>query len=134
MRFTLIDRVLERSPERVVATKLVTGAEEYLGDHFPTFPVLPGVMMLEALVEASRIAAAEAGVDWADRLVLGSAKAIKYGAFVRPGRLLRVEVTRASGELSFKGMGTVIDPEGLEEPATAVAGRITLRRLTRSAE
>src|SRR4051812_18814442 len=57
MRFELIDRVLERGPGRLVAMKNVTSAEEYLGDHFPGFPVLPGVMMLEALVQAGRLLA-----------------------------------------------------------------------------
>lgn len=55
MRFNLIDRVLLREPDRLVAVKCVTQAEEYLADHFPGFPVLPGVMMLETLVQAGRL-------------------------------------------------------------------------------
>ena len=55
MRFELIDRVLQREPDRLVAVKNVTSAEEYLADHFPDFAVLPGVMMLEALVQAARL-------------------------------------------------------------------------------
>lgn len=127
MKFTLTDRVLDRSPEKVTTLRLVTAGEEYLGDHFPGFPVLPGVMMLQALVEAARVLAAEQGTDGADRLVLGSVKAVKYGSFVRPGRLLRVEVVPGKGELEFKGTGTVSDPTGQESEATAVSGRFTLR-------
>ena len=52
MKFDLIDRVLEQSDDRIVALKHVTRAEEYLQDHFPTFPVLPGVMMVETMVQA----------------------------------------------------------------------------------
>ena len=63
MRFQLIDRVLEREPDRLVATKCVTNAEEYLADHFPGFPVLPGVLMLEALVQAGRILLQGGGLD-----------------------------------------------------------------------
>jgi len=54
MHFDLVDRVLELAPDRIVTLKQVSAAEEYLQDHFPSFPVLPGVMMLEALVQAAR--------------------------------------------------------------------------------
>ena len=54
MRFDLIDRVLECETDRIVAAKNVTMAEEYLGDHFPGFAVLPGVFMLETMVQAAR--------------------------------------------------------------------------------
>ena len=52
MKFNLIDSIIELSDTRIVAVKQVSLAEEYLADHFPTFPVLPGVMMLEALTQA----------------------------------------------------------------------------------
>ena len=53
MRFSLIDRIVELEPgERVTATKSLTMAEEYLADHFPHFPVMPGVLMLEAMTQA----------------------------------------------------------------------------------
>ena len=53
MRFNLVDRIVEVKPgESLVALKNLTLGEEYLADHFPTFPVMPGVLMLEALVEA----------------------------------------------------------------------------------
>ena len=61
MHFCLVDRILERSDDRIVTIKLVSNAEEYLRDHFPGFPVLPGVMMLEAMVQAGRALAASLG-------------------------------------------------------------------------
>ena len=42
MKFCLIDQLLECGPNRAVAIKNVTASEEYLADHFPSFPVLPG--------------------------------------------------------------------------------------------
>ena len=61
MKFDLIDHVLEQTPQRIVALKHVTLAEEYLADHFPTFPVLPGVMMVETMVQAARRMLADRG-------------------------------------------------------------------------
>ena len=54
MRFILVDRISElEAGRRIVAHKALSLAEEYLADHFPKFPVLPGVLMLEAMVQAS---------------------------------------------------------------------------------
>ena len=54
MRFTLIDQITLLEPDKKIeAVKNVTLSEEYLQDHFPRFPVLPGVLMLEALTQAS---------------------------------------------------------------------------------
>lgn len=128
MRFRLIDAVLEQDDDRIVAVKNVTLAEEYLADHFPSFPVLPGVFMLEALVQAAR-RLCPAGPP---RYVLGGAKALRYGTFVAPGEALRVEVVRQkmddAGVITFKGEGLVVTPG--TDPAnadTAVSGRFTMR-------
>src|ERR1051325_6749998 len=90
MHFDLVDRVLEQSSDRIVTLKHITAAEEYLQDHFPTFPVLPGVMMLEAMVQAGRRMLQDKSKK---PLVLGRVRALKYGRFVKPGSTLRVEVT-----------------------------------------
>ena len=129
MRFRLIDQVLERSDNRVVAVKAVTLAEEYLADHFPSFPVLPGVFMIEAMVQAARHLLPSEG----PRFVLGGVKALRYGTFVSPGESLRVEVELkkfAGGEATFRGEGLVIGP-GIDpaDADTAVSGRFTLREV-----
>lgn len=126
MHFALIDTVLEMDDSRVVAIKNVTLAEEYLGDHFPGFPVLPGVFMLEALVQASRrLLQEKLGGEW----VLGEIRAMRYGSFVRPGESLRVEVTVEGGPsanaASFKGNAAVVRGGSVAE--TAVSGRFTMR-------
>ena len=131
MHFRLIDTVLERGSDRAVAIKNVTAAEEYLGDHFPGFPVLPGVFMVEALTQAARAVLEKRGMP---RMVLGEVKALRYGSFVRPGETLKVEVTldkvREDGSAVFKAQGTVLrdgtDPAAAE---TAVSGRLILRAL-----
>lgn len=56
--FLLVDRVLElESGKRIVALKNVTMNEPYFVGHFPQRPVMPGVMMLEALAQAAAILA-----------------------------------------------------------------------------
>lgn len=133
MRFDLVDRVLEQDDGRIVTLKQVTGAEEYLRDHFPGFPVLPGVMMLESMAQAARrLLASRDGGD--DRWALGSVSGLKYGAMVRPGDALRVEVECAqpddSGAVACKGAAILvrIGQNGHEEGGRAVAGKFTMRR------
>src|SRR5438046_8287085 len=111
MRFQQIDRILEVDPNRRIRTaKNLTLAEEYLADHFPTFPVMPGVLMLETLVEAGA---------WLLRLtddfrhsviVLREARNVKYGNFMEPGRCLVVsaevvDFKEGAPEVTFKGKG-----------------------------
>ena len=122
MRFDLIDRVLEEGPQRLTAVKCVTTAEEYLGDHFPGFPVLPGVMMLETLVQAARRLVAGQTDRPASPLVIGDVRNVKYGNMVRPGQALHVEVTlkgRDDQGYDFQGVGTV-------DGQVAVQGRFRL--------
>jgi 3-hydroxyacyl-[acyl-carrier-protein] dehydratase len=132
MHFRLVDRFLELSDTSAVAIKNVTAAEEYLQDHFPGFPVLPGVFMVEALTQAARAVLEKRGQP---RMVLGEVKALRYGSFVRPGESLKVEVTldkvRDDGSVVFKAQGTVLRGSDSTAPAseTAVSGRLILRAL-----
>src|SRR5690349_23967185 len=106
MRFLLVDRITELTPgQSIGAVKNLSLAEEYLADHFPGFPVMPGVLMLEALTQAGAwlIRATE---DFAHSvIVLKSARTIKYGSFVEPGRQLQLRVEMAElgeREATFK--------------------------------
>jgi 3-hydroxyacyl-[acyl-carrier-protein] dehydratase len=123
MRFNLIDRIVEVRPgQSLRALKNLTLGEEYLADHFPTFPVMPGVLMLQALVEAGA---------WLLRLtddfrhsvtVLREVKNIKYGNFLEPGRQLALAVElqeRAGGLATLKGKGEV-------DGQSTVSARLTL--------
>jgi 3-hydroxyacyl-[acyl-carrier-protein] dehydratase len=123
MKFGLIDRIVELSRgEQIVAVKAVTLAEEYLGDHFPTFPVLPGVLMLEAMAEAAAWLVRDA-LDFSESIVLlKQAKSVTYKSFVKPGHLLTLRVTcrRLTREESeFQGVGQCRERE-------VVRARLTL--------
>jgi 3-hydroxyacyl-[acyl-carrier-protein] dehydratase len=125
MRFVLIDRILEvQTGQSLVAVKNLSLAEEYLADHFPGFPVMPGVLMLEALTQAGAWLIRDME-DFAHSIViLKQARTIKYGSFVEPGRQLQVRVELVSpGErdCTFKGVGLI---DGQE----MVKGRFTLTR------
>src|SRR5687767_12377049 len=136
MKFQLIDKIIEHSPDRIVALKHVTLAEEYLADHFPSFPVLPGVLMIEAMAKGARALLSERHPSNA-QLVLGEVKALKFGQLVRPGEALEVEVTLHQslddGAYLCKGSGRVRRPtEGSNSTSagqTAVSGRFTMRPL-----
>jgi 3-hydroxyacyl-[acyl-carrier-protein] dehydratase len=121
MKFDLVDKVIEQDDQRIVTVKNVTAAEEYLADHFPGFPVLPGVMMLEAMVQAARRLLDPAQGPW----VVAEVRNLRYGNLIRPGEQLQITVTRdrSHGDRhAFRGVGQV-------HGETAVQGRFTLRPL-----
>jgi 3-hydroxyacyl-[acyl-carrier-protein] dehydratase len=125
MRFNLVDRIIEVEPgRRLQAVKQLTLAEEYLADHFPTFPVMPGVLMLQSLVEAGSWLLRISDDFRYSVIVLREAKNVKYGAFMEPGRqmLLTAELIEQNGALAeFKGRGEV-------DGNTSVTARFVLTR------
>ncbi len=116
MKFNLIDRIEEISDTRIVAIKQVSLAEEYLADHFPTFPVLPGVMMLEAATQAAGWLLHHRSDFACSMAVLKEARNVKYGHFVAPGNQLRIEAelskTLETGGV-FKITGNVGDRQAI---------------------
>lgn len=117
MKFNLVDKVEQISDQRIVTVKYVSLAEEYLADHFPTFPVLPGVMMLEAAIQSGSWLLHHRTGFAHSICVLREARNVKYGTFVAPGKFLRMEVellktTDAGG--SFKGTGSVGDKQAVQ--------------------
>lgn len=110
MKFILIDRIVKLVPgERIATEKALTLAEEYLADHFPTFPVMPGVLMLEALVQSSAWLMRATNDFAASMVVLAEAKNVTYKSFVSPGRVLGLEVEaveKGAGEWLLKGRGS----------------------------
>jgi 3-hydroxyacyl-[acyl-carrier-protein] dehydratase len=96
MRFHLIDRILELEPaKRIRAVKNLTLGEEYLADHFPTFPVMPGVLMLQTLVEGSAWLLRATEDFQYSVIVMRDARNVKYGNFMQPGNSMTITVEAA---------------------------------------
>ena len=92
--FLLVDRVDELGPERIVARKLVTRNEPHFNGHFPGHPVMPGVLIVEAMAQAGALLAASlVSFDPAKQVIyfLGIDKA-RFRKPVTPGDLLVLEV------------------------------------------
>lgn len=122
MKFELLDKIESLSETRLVAVKQVSLAEEYLADHFPTFPVLPGVMMIEAMTQAAGWLLHRRSGFAASMAVLKEARNVKYGQFVAPGHALRVEV-----ELSrTTDAGAIFKATGSVDGQPAVSARLEL--------
>jgi len=116
VKFNLIDKIESITDSRIVGVKYVSLAEEYLADHFPTFPVLPGVMMLEALTQAAGWLLHQNRGFACSMAVLKEARNVKYGQFVAPGNFLKVEVELTKSTETgavFKAGGTVGDAQAL---------------------
>ena len=108
MKFILIDRITELLPgQRISAVKALSLAEEYLADHFPSFPVLPGVMMIEPLTQASAYLV-RATEDFAHSMVvLSEVSNVVYKSFVSPGQIFELTVeAKEIGAQSSRFIGT----------------------------
>lgn len=125
MQFCLIDRIEELIPGKSIrAVKTLRPEEDYLRDHFPLFPVMPGVLMLEAMFQASAWLVrrsedfAHAGV------VLKEARNVKYSDFVSPNQQLIV-----TAELIKQDATTsTLKAQGEVNNNVAVSARLILER------
>ena len=109
MRFILIDKIVSlESGKRIKAVKSVSMAEEYLADHFPTFPVLPGVLLLEGLIESASWLVREAENYAHSMILLEEVRNVRYKSFLAPGAQIEYTVEAKTIEenvSSFAGFG-----------------------------
>jgi len=129
MSYYFVDRIISLEKDKRIQTrKGLSVTEDYLQEHFAQYPVMPGVMMLESLLQASR------WLIWASQdfrptiVVLDEVKQLKFGKFIRPGRMLEIEVNLTKKEddiISFSGQGKV-------EGENAISCRFSVRSMERS--
>ena len=122
MKYILIDKVVAlESGKEIKTTKSVSLAEEYLGDHFPTFPVLPGVLLLQGLVESASWLVRENENFAHSMVLLEQTKNVKYKSFAAPGMKIEYHVTAKAIEdnvSSFIGKGICGDKPIVEAKIT----------------
>jgi 3-hydroxyacyl-[acyl-carrier-protein] dehydratase len=129
MRFNLVDRILDVEPgKRIRIAKHLTLGEEYLADHFPTFPVMPGVLMLQTLVEAAAWLLRITEDFRHSVIVLREAKNVKYGSFMEPGRTLVVTAELAEGLDATAGGLATFKGKGETDGTATVSARLTVAR------
>lgn len=125
MRFSLVDRIVHLEPgARIKTVKTLSLAEEYLADHFPRFPVMPGVLMLEALTQSGAwlIRVSE---DFSHSIItLKQARNVRFRNFVAPGQVLTMSAEIAKHDAEE----THLEVEGLVASGVAVNGRLVLER------
>ena len=101
--FLLVDKVIEvEAGKRVVAIKNVTINEPFFQGHFPGYPVMPGVLILEALAQASGIAVALEDANKGKLGLFAGVESMKFKRQVVPGDVLKLE-----SEILVEKMGVI---------------------------
>ena len=110
----LVDRIEELEPDRIVGIKNVTANEPFFAGHFPDYPVMPGVLITEAMAQVAGVLVLSSIPDRHTKLVLlASVEEAKFRKQVRPGDQLRIEmkvlrrkatIAKMSGTASVDGV------------------------------
>jgi beta-hydroxyacyl-ACP dehydratase FabZ len=112
--FLLVDRIVEMDAEHIVGIKNVTHNEPFFTGHFPDFPVMPGVLIVEAMAQTAGVLVLKSIPDRDRKLVL--LVAIEYARFRRPvvpGDTLRMEMKVLKRKASVAKMAGVATVNGL---------------------
>lgn len=137
--FLLVDRILELEDMKIVGLKNVTFNEQFFQGHFPEKPVMPGVLIVEAIAQTAGIWVAKTVPESHLKLMLlASVENARFRKPVEPGDQLRIEVTitkfrssavKASGKVLVDGavaaeadlMCAIVDRPGVANAGTPVS-------------
>jgi 3-hydroxyacyl-[acyl-carrier-protein] dehydratase len=125
--FLLIDRILEVDEgQRAVGVKNVTANEEFFNGHFPEYPVMPGVLIVEALAQVGAVAMLKKEENRGKLAFFAGIDNCRFKKQVVPGDQLRLEVemTRVRGSIGKgKGIATVDGQVACEVEITFALGK-----------
>jgi 3-hydroxyacyl-[acyl-carrier-protein] dehydratase len=125
MRFCLLDRITElQRGVKITAVKTLRAEEDYLQDHFPRFPVMPGVLMLEAMFQASAWLVRSSEDFKHGVVLLKEARNVKYSDFVTPGE----ELVVTAELLKQDDTTATLKAQGTLRGNVAVSGRLILEK------
>ena len=109
----LVDRIVEIEPERIVGIKNVTANEPHFTGHFPNFPVMPGVMIVEAMAQCAGVLVLQNIEDRANkRVMLVAIENARFRKPVIPGDTLRMEMKILKRKASVAKMAGVATVDG----------------------
>ena len=95
--FLLVDRILELEPgKHAVGLKHVSMSDQYLQGHFPSYPVMPGVLIVEALAQTGAVLVMQDPANAGKMPFFARVDNCRFRQQVRPGDTLRLEVTVTS--------------------------------------
>jgi len=111
--FLLVDRIIELEAERVVGIKNITATEPFFTGHFPDFPVMPGVLIIEAMAQTAGVLVLKSIPDRDRKLVLLVAvENARFRKPVVPGDTLRMEMKVLKRKASVAKMAGVATVDG----------------------
>jgi 3-hydroxyacyl-[acyl-carrier-protein] dehydratase len=111
--FLLVDRIEELETERVVGIKNVTVNEPFFAGHFPDYPVMPGVLIIEAMAQVAGVLVLSGIPDRKSKLVLlAGVDGAKFRKPVRPGDQLRMEMKILRSRASMAKVSGVATVDG----------------------
>ena len=116
--FLLVDRIIELEPgQRAVGLKAVTANEPHFTGHFPGRPIMPGVLIVEALAQVGAVAVLSLPEHRGKLAVFAGIDKVRFKRLVQPGDVLRLEVT----------LKRAVGPVGQGEAVATVDGELACR-------
>ena len=109
--FLYVDKLDEVSPEKIVGTRLYTDKDYFFQGHFPGYPVVPGVILVESMAQCGGAGVAQSGILGDKLFFLATVDKVKFRRQVVPGDLVRFEVENVR-----------VDARGIRQSGKAYVG------------